>query len=105
MAHDFVIVVASCSSLPPCKLAVLTSFPPALCRTWVKSGSGRFGMPQLWLALLTFLYVDFLDCTGTLMAMARLIDDYHPGLTFSVPTPVGHFTSITNASPLRSNVA
>jgi len=34
---------------------------------------------QAWLALITFLYVDFLDATGTLFSMASFIDLFHPG--------------------------
>ncbi len=35
---------------------------------------------HLWLALFTFLYIDLLDCTGTLLSMARLMDHMLPGL-------------------------
>ncbi len=70
-------------------------------------------MPQLWLALLTFLYVDLLDCTGTLLAMATLIDTNHPGSSYIYiyiinvfpTTPVCHLTNLTNANPLRPSVA
>jgi len=34
---------------------------------------------QAWLALITFLYVDFLDATGTLFSMANFISLYVPG--------------------------
>jgi AGZA family xanthine/uracil permease-like MFS transporter len=37
---------------------------------WSACGSGHF-----WVALLTFLYIDLLDCTGTLLSMATLMDD------------------------------
>ena len=33
---------------------------------------------HLWLALITFLYVDFLDCTGTMYSMANFISLYIP---------------------------
>jgi AGZA family xanthine/uracil permease-like MFS transporter len=32
-----------------------------------------------WVALITFLYLDFLDATGTLFTMARLINENVPG--------------------------
>ena len=34
---------------------------------------------QFWLALLTFLYVDFLDTTGTLFSMANFLNNFVPG--------------------------
>ena len=34
---------------------------------------------QFWLALLTFLYVDFLDTTGTLFSMANFLNNFIPG--------------------------
>jgi AGZA family xanthine/uracil permease-like MFS transporter len=34
---------------------------------------------QAWIALITFLYLDFLDATGTLFTMARLINENVPG--------------------------
>ena len=34
---------------------------------------------QVWVALITFLYLDFLDATGTLFTMARLINENVPG--------------------------
>lgn len=37
-----------------------------------------FKTGQLWLALITFLYVDFLDCTGTLYSMANFLGLYIP---------------------------
>lgn len=37
-----------------------------------------FKTGQLWLALVTFLYVDFLDCTGTLYSMANFLSLYIP---------------------------
>eukprot|EP00887_Chlorella_sp_A99_P001986 scaffold18.g1986.t1 len=38
-----------------------------------------FNSGHLWLALFTFLYIDLLDCTGTLFSMARLLDATMPG--------------------------
>ena len=37
---------------------------------WSAIDSGSY-----WLALFTFLYIDLLDCTGTLLSMASLLDD------------------------------
>lgn len=34
---------------------------------------------QFWLALVTFLYVDFLDTTGTLFSMANFLNNFIPG--------------------------
>ncbi|GAB4815302.1 hypothetical protein N2152v2_002348 [Parachlorella kessleri] len=39
---------------------------------------GGLGNGQLWVALVTFLYVDFLDATGTLQAMANFMGNYIP---------------------------
>ncbi len=39
-----------------------------------------FQSGELWIALVTFLYVDFLDTTGTLFSMASFINNYVPGL-------------------------
>lgn len=38
-----------------------------------------FGKSELWVALITFLYLDFLDATGTLYSMASLINNRVPG--------------------------
>ena len=38
-----------------------------------------FRSGELWIALATFLYVDFLDTTGTLFSMASFINNYVPG--------------------------
>ncbi|GBF94236.1 adenine guanine permease [Raphidocelis subcapitata] len=38
-----------------------------------------FGNSQLWVALITFLYLDFLDATGTMYSMASMIDKDLPG--------------------------
>ena len=39
-----------------------------------------FSSGELWIALATFLYVDFLDTTGTLFSMASFINNYVPGV-------------------------
>ena len=48
-----------------------------------------FGSGHLWLALFTFLYIDLLDCTGTLFSMARLLDANMPGARPQAAAPVG----------------
>ncbi len=40
-----------------------------------------FTSGELWIALVTFLYVDFLDTTGTLFSMANFINNYVPGMS------------------------
>jgi AGZA family xanthine/uracil permease-like MFS transporter len=34
---------------------------------------------DVWVALITFLYLDFLDATNTMFTMARIINDKVPG--------------------------
>mmetsp|Transcript_30092 Transcript_30092/g.66667 ORF Transcript_30092/g.66667 Transcript_30092/m.66667 type:complete len:637 (-) Transcript_30092:1727-3637(-) len=38
-----------------------------------------FGQADLWAALISFLYLDFLDCTGTLFSMATFLNRNMPG--------------------------
>ncbi|KAL4443804.1 hypothetical protein ABPG75_011541 [Micractinium tetrahymenae] len=38
-----------------------------------------FKSGDLWIALITFLYVDFLDATGTFYSMANFLSNYIPG--------------------------
>jgi AGZA family xanthine/uracil permease-like MFS transporter len=40
---------------------------------------GGLSNGDAWVALATFLYLDFLDATGTLFTMARLINENVPG--------------------------
>ncbi|PNH06565.1 Adenine/guanine permease AZG1 [Tetrabaena socialis] len=40
---------------------------------------GAFGRSQLWAALISFLYLDLLDCTGTFYSMASYINKRVPG--------------------------
>ena len=42
---------------------------PSLSRTGWAYDWGGLAEGNTWLALLSFLYVDFMDCTGTLFAM------------------------------------
>ncbi len=44
-----------------------------------------FSSGELWIALATFLYVDFLDTTGTLFSMASFINNYVPGMLSALP--------------------
>ncbi|KAI3428804.1 hypothetical protein D9Q98_007621 [Chlorella vulgaris] len=52
---------------------------PTLSATGLAWDWSAFNDGKLWLALLTFLYIDLLDCTGTLLSMARLLDFNMPG--------------------------
>ncbi|GAB4819465.1 hypothetical protein N2152v2_006511 [Parachlorella kessleri] len=56
---------------------------PSLSMTGLAWDWSAFGQGQLWLALLTFLYIDLLDCTGTLLSMASLLDQVMPGFMSS----------------------
>ncbi len=38
-----------------------------------------FGSADLWAAMISFLYLNFLDCTGTLFSMAVYINRMLPG--------------------------
>lgn len=49
-----------------------------------------FQSGELWIALVTFLYVDFLDTTGTLFSMASFINNYVPGVSSWVLTKYMH---------------
>lgn len=39
---------------------------------------GAFGNPDLWVALITMLYLDFLDATGTLFSMGEFASLFVP---------------------------
>ncbi|PSC75740.1 Adenine guanine permease AZG1 [Micractinium conductrix] len=52
---------------------------PSLSATGLAWDWSAFNTGELWLALFTFLYIDLLDCTGTLLSMARLLDYSMPG--------------------------
>ena len=56
---------------------------------------------QLWLALLTLLYVDFLDCTGTLFSMANYINTFIPGVQCAARRSA--HTARCEASPICSS--
>ena len=51
------------------------------------------GLLQFWLALLTFLYVDFLDTTGTLFSMANFLNNFIPGAHHAQNRRVGRLWS------------
>ena len=44
---------------------------PSLSLTGLSWDWSAFSSGHLWVALFTFLYIDLLDCTGTLFSMAR----------------------------------
>lgn len=52
---------------------------PSLAATGAKLSFKGFVTGELWIALVTFLYIDFLDTTGTLFSMASFINNYIPG--------------------------
>ncbi|KDD74028.1 hypothetical protein H632_c1638p0, partial [Helicosporidium sp. ATCC 50920] len=52
---------------------------PTLSMTGLAWDWSAFDKSQLWIALVTFLYIDLLDCTGTLLSMAHVLDSYLPG--------------------------
>ena len=77
----------------PCRTTARLS-----CNTYYCCAAGTFGsyllilfcvaslenaLLQFWLALLTFLYVDFLDTTGTLFSMANFLNNFIPGAFIS----------------------
>lgn len=59
---------------------------------WLERGSSRKCALCAGIALITFLYVDFCDCTGTLFSMANYMNQYIPGDLISldfVANPAG----------------
>jgi len=52
---------------------------PSLTRTAGKLDFKALGIGETWIALITFLYLDFMDATCTMYAMASLINDALPG--------------------------
>jgi adenine/guanine/hypoxanthine permease len=48
---------------------------PSLDQTGLAWDWSAIDTGQFWLAVFTFLYIDLLDCTGTLLSMAGLLDD------------------------------
>ncbi len=61
--------------------------PPLL--TWLPLAAGgqldfkALNTADVWVALITFLYLDFLDATSTMFAMARLVSENVPGFVNS----------------------
>lgn len=53
---------------------------PSLSKTGAQLDFGGLSQGNAWLALITFLYVDFFDTTGTLFSMANFVGTYLPGL-------------------------
>ncbi|KIZ05321.1 putative MFS transporter, AGZA family, xanthine/uracil permease [Monoraphidium neglectum] len=52
---------------------------PNAAKTSLTWSFGAFTNSHLWVALVTFLYLDFLDATGTMYSMASTIDKELPG--------------------------
>lgn len=51
---------------------------PSISETAARLDFSAFNNGNLWLALITFLYVDFLDCTGTFFSMAGFLSQFIP---------------------------
>jgi len=52
---------------------------PDASKTTLAWSWAAFGKSELWVALITFLYLDFLDATGTLFSMASMLNHRIPG--------------------------
>ena len=52
---------------------------PKIYNTGAAFDFSGFGSGSLWIALVTFLYVDFLDTTGTLFSMCNFVNIFIPG--------------------------
>ncbi|KAG2438485.1 hypothetical protein HXX76_005038 [Chlamydomonas incerta] len=52
---------------------------PNTSATDLEMNFSAFGTAKLWAALISFLYLDLLDCTGTFYSMAAYIDKRQPG--------------------------
>ncbi|KAL3161762.1 hypothetical protein ABBQ38_008857 [Trebouxia sp. C0009 RCD-2024] len=52
---------------------------PQIYNTGAAFDFSGFGSGSLWIALITFLYVDFLDTTGTLFSMCNFVNMFIPG--------------------------
>ena len=57
---------------------------PQIFNTGAAFDFSGFGSGDLWIALITFLYVDFLDTTGTLFSMCNFVNIFIPGLLCSL---------------------
>lgn len=57
---------------------------PKIYNTGVAFDFSGFGTGDLWVALITFLYVDFLDTTGTLFSMCNFVNIFIPGRLHSL---------------------
>ena len=64
-----------------------------------------FQSGELWIALVTFLYVDFLDTTGTLFSMASFINNYVPGVSFWVLSKLMHVLQEEHMAPAAAPLA
>ena len=52
---------------------------PTLTRIGAKLDFSGFNNGDLWIALLTFLFVDFADTTSTMFSMASFLNNFVPG--------------------------
>jgi hypothetical protein len=60
-------------SLPPTRNQSQGATVPSTDRTAGQLDFSALKTSELWVALITFLYLDFLDATSTMYAMARLV--------------------------------
>jgi len=51
---------------------------PDASKTTLAWSFAAFGRSDLWVALITFLYLDFLDATGTLFSMGESLRSHRP---------------------------
>lgn len=56
---------------------------PKIFNTGAALDFSGFGSGSLWVALVTFLYVDFLDTTGTLFSMCNFVNLFIPGMPYT----------------------
>ncbi len=68
---------------------------PSLAKTGGQLDFGGLSQGNAWLALITFLYVDFFDTTGTLFSMANFVGLYVPGGTSYIQSDLDAVTLST----------
>jgi hypothetical protein len=61
----------------PCPKPLIHAFPPSPLPLF--PAPPRRARSDVWVALITFLYLDFLDATSTMFTIARMVDDQVPG--------------------------
>lgn len=69
---------------------------PRLNRIGMSLSFDGFLNGDLWIALITFLYVDFLDTTGTLFSSASFLNNFVPGFVRQDKVSYMHLSSAIN---------